>query len=95
MFLFIPKELTSNKMGIIIKIENELVEVSLDTRTKRERNMKPVLQYSLEGGLIGEYPSVASAQRETGIQNISDCILGRRKTAGGYIWKAAEGENNE
>lgn len=38
---------------------------------------------------IKEYQSIAIASKETGINkcNISACIKGRQKTAGGFIWK--------
>lgn len=41
------------------------------------------------GDLINEFPSMCEAQRQTGIpqQNISRCIYGKCKQAGGYIWR--------
>jgi hypothetical protein len=52
---------------------------------------KPVLQYTLDGQLVAEYPSVNEAERQTGIKhsNIVKCCNGvyGYKTAGGYIWK--------
>ena len=50
---------------------------------------KPVLQYSVDGKLIKEWPSVREAKRKLGIDNssISRCCKGRQRTAGGYIWK--------
>lgn len=49
---------------------------------------KPVLQLSLDGFLINEFVSLYEAKRHTGISNgnISACILGKRKKAGGYLW---------
>jgi hypothetical protein len=53
-----------------------------------EKGLVPVLQYDLENNFITAYYSV----KEAGIKNnikpcsISNCINGRRKTAGGYIW---------
>lgn len=44
-------------------------------------------QYDLSGVLVAEYPSTNEAQRITGINNISACIRGVQKTAGGYLWK--------
>lgn len=39
--------------------------------------------------LVAEYPSLAEAERQTGInhQNISKCCLGKIKSIGGYRWK--------
>ena len=48
---------------------------------------KPIL--CINGDNITEYQSISDASRITGIStgNISACCNGRRKTAGGYIWK--------
>lgn len=54
---------------------------------------KPVLQFSLSGDYINEYPSAMEAHRQTDIHhaNICECCNGKRKTAGTngirYIWK--------
>lgn len=41
------------------------------------------------GELIATFPSTIEAERITGIHqgNISTCCLGKRKSAGGYIWR--------
>lgn len=54
--------------------------------------LKPVLQYTLDGQLVAEYPSVSEAERQTGINHrcISWCCLGKYKTSGDYIWKFKE-----
>lgn len=70
--------------------------------TKKHRNgifrnrtdqSKKISQYDKQGILIAAYPSLAEAERQTGISksNISHCCLGkyRHKTAGGYVWKYA------
>lgn len=50
---------------------------------------KPVLQYTKDGVLIKEWGSPVDATKETGIQNtnIVVCANGRRKSAGGFVWK--------
>jgi hypothetical protein len=55
-------------------------------------NCKKVKQYNLIGNFIKEYNSINEASKQTSINqgNISMCILGKRKTAGGYIWKYKE-----
>lgn len=48
----------------------------------------------LETGEV--YPSVSEAERQTGVhrQHISDCLNGKRQTAGGYHWvRFVEGDN--
>lgn len=66
----------------------ERISNSLTNNTKKS---KPVLQYTLDGRFIAEYPSAREAERQTGIfQNgISRCCLGYKKYShsGGYIWK--------
>ena len=51
-----------------------------------------ILQFSKEGELIAEYPSIAEAERQTGCNrgNICKCCRGERKYAGGFIWKYKE-----
>jgi group I intron endonuclease len=50
---------------------------------------KPVIQYNKDGFVINTFKSIMQAERETKIFNtsISACCNGKRKTAGGYIWK--------
>lgn len=65
-----------------------------DGRMKRpmafaKRPRGPVIQYSKEGVELGEWESVKKASEGTGVRlcNISSCITGRLKTAGGFTWK--------
>lgn len=75
------------------------IEYNLKYGTRQERISKnrkrKVLQYSSEGEYIAEYDGAIDAENATGIkrQNISKVILGKRHTAGGYIWK--KGGKNE
>lgn len=57
---------------------------------------KSVFCYSLENEFICEYESVAQASRETniGCTDIAKCARGKRKTAGGYIWRYADEVDN-
>ena len=49
----------------------------------------PIVQYTLDGTFVAEYPSITEAQRQTGIahQSISACCLGKRKNVCGYVWR--------
>ena len=49
----------------------------------------PVCQYTMYSIFVAVYPSIIEAERQTGISNgnISSVCSGKRKTAGGYIWK--------
>lgn len=50
---------------------------------------KRVVQYSLDGKYIKQYPSISSAAKELKKRPllISNCINGKYKTAYGFIWK--------
>lgn len=50
---------------------------------------KPVLQFSLQGEFVSEFPSTMEAERFINKKgrHISCCCRGARKTAYGYIWK--------
>lgn len=53
---------------------------------------KEVLQYDKQGTYIGHYNSITNAVIATGVgrTSISNCLHGRSKTAGGYVWKYKE-----
>lgn len=55
---------------------------------------KKVAQYDKQGNLIKIWNCMMDVQRKLGIKhsNICDCCRGKRKTAGGYIWKYVEEE---
>lgn len=50
---------------------------------------KTIFQYTQEGKLIRSFYSGGEAQRVTGINryHISAVVHGKRKTAGGYVWR--------
>jgi hypothetical protein len=48
-----------------------------------------VNQFSLKGELVNTFESISLAQRTLNISNIRACIIGKQKTAGGYVWKYA------
>jgi len=53
------------------------------------QNKLPITQHDKQGNFIKEWGSACEVEREISISrsNIGSCIKGRRKTAGGYIWK--------
>lgn len=55
----------------------------------RKKLGKRIEQYSLENNLINEFSSIAEASRDTNIcrSTIGEVATGKKKTAGGYIWK--------
>ena len=56
------------------------------------RYMKNVVQLSMNGEFIAEYPSIKKASEVTGVNkgNISNCCRGWYKSAGGFIWMYKE-----
>lgn len=64
---------------------------SEETKKKmREAKNIPILQYDKQDNFIAEYCSAKEAARHIGIKNannITPCCKGKRKSAGGYIWK--------
>ena len=64
--------------------------ISLSNRNNPKQPCKRVQQYTRDGQLVAEYPSVMEAHRQTNINraHISSCSLGKLKSAGGFIWKA-------
>ena len=60
------------------------------------KTRKPIYQYDLNGNFIKKYLGVNEAQRETGINNISRCLTGKKPSVCGFIWKyESEVKNNE
>lgn len=60
---------------------------------KSEIASKPVLQYDKKGNLIREWKSATEASSAFGFKSVSsitNCLIGRNKTSGGYIWKYKE-----
>ena len=53
---------------------------------------KAVVQCDMDGTAIKTWPSAREAERNTHVafQNIYKCCRGKRKTAGGYVWKYSE-----
>jgi len=55
-------------------------------------NIKKIGQFLKDGTFVKEWAGIVIASKELSIfsQNISECCLGKRKSAGGYIWKFLE-----
>lgn len=87
---------TDNRLENLCLIEHNMHSLmhkeDRNTGTK-EKLSKPVLQYTLDGEFIKEYPSIREASRQTKINRgcIAYCCRKHpsHKTAGGSIWKYA------
>ena len=53
----------------------------------------PIRQFTKDGTFVKEWPSACEAGRQLGIfkQNICNCLKGRSKSAGGFVWRYAHG----
>ena len=52
-------------------------------------NKKPILQFTLEGEFVREWPSTVDVGREVS-GHICNCLKGRKKSAYGFVWKYKE-----
>ena len=57
--------------------------------TRNQRISKPVLQFTKDGELVKDWKSTNDVERNLNCSHssISECCLGKRKTAYGFIWK--------
>ena len=57
----------------------------------KEKLSIPILQFSKDGTLIKEWPSLNEAEHQLGIfrSSICNCLKGRYKSAGGFVWRYA------
>ena len=58
---------------------------------------RPLIQMTLDGEPVAEFISIAHASRSLGIsrRSLSCALTGAQKTAGGFIWKEKESEENK
>ncbi len=74
----------------IINVQGDCSPVVEDrTRMILENNKVPITQLSLDRKVIAQYSFTGEANKITGILGsaISNCLNGRTKTAGGFIWE--------
>ena len=57
--------------------------------TKKAKSKTPIEQYTKEEIFIKRYNSIQEAWKETGVffDGIKKCCNGKRKTAGGFLWR--------
>ena len=83
-------EKTRDKISIALTGKKQ----SNETIAKRvEKLKKPIIQHTKEGEFVREWDSTISAAKTLNIlsQSINGCLKGKTPTAGGFIWKYAEG----
>lgn len=79
--------------------QKEKLRKSSKERFKNKENhpcCKKIVQYDLNGNLIKVWEYINKASNELNIcqSSISLCLTNKRKTAGGFIWKYYDGDDN-
>ena len=71
-----------------IKVVEEVEDVKKETKTKR-RYCIPIVQLTMDGKPVETFGNTMDAERKTGINhsNITACMKGRVKSAGGFVWR--------
>lgn len=59
-------------------------------KEKYDFHAKPIIQYTMNGELVKEWPSVMDAEKSTGIDEVGRVANFKRKSAGGYVWRWKE-----
>ena len=85
------KKKISDSMTGIVFTEEHKKKISEAMTGNHNRPQKSVLQLSINGEFIAEYPSTREAEIQTGCNsgNICSCCMGKYKSAGGYLWRYA------
>lgn len=85
---------TLDEIGFVIHKTRDTVKRNLiqhglfeDFIRKRDSKNTPVLQYNADGTFIKEWPGITDAQNTLNIHHIGLVCKGKRKSAGGFIWK--------
>lgn len=92
---------TLSEIGHIIRKSKETVKKHLilhglfeDFLRKTDIKKASILQYSVDGTLIQEWPCITDAEETLKIYHIGAVCNGKRKFAGGYIWKYKKEDTN-
>jgi hypothetical protein len=69
--------------------KNPTESMLLSRKILSKERSKPIIQLTLTGEFVADFTSAKQAKLQTGITTIVDCLRGRQKTSGGFIWKYA------
>ena len=77
---------TTIKKGTFLsqEIKNKISKSLTGRESKKKRIVK---QLDMNKNLIKEFSSITEAKIQTGIKGIGNVLIGRAKTAGGYLWE--------
>ena len=77
--------------GFRWKFENETRdENEINFVDKRKMRTRAIIQKTKDGKVVAKYDSIKEAQEKTNVTSIANCLCGRYKSAGGYIWEYLE-----
>lgn len=82
--------------GYIFRYSNDCEDIKQGTYSKNDKK-RNIIQYDYNYNMIKKYESLTMAYKETNVNKSSICMVcnGKRKFAGGFIWRYAdEVENN-
>lgn len=82
----------ANDKAIYNRFRDGLKRFSEVRETSKKCKAKRVVQLTLDGSVVKEYPSLHEVERETGwlFTSISACCNGATKTSHGFVWKYIE-----
>ena len=89
-FVFLNEDGSVDKEKSNLEWKNHRDNCNHGTRNERvaKAQSKPVLQFTLDGEFVREWPSTMECERNGfSSGNVSACCRGEKKTAYGYIWK--------
>jgi hypothetical protein len=79
-----PGYSTSRKGQKVSEVEKERLQKLAIGNTYRSKQVK---QYTKNMELLNTFESITQAKKLTGINSIGNAVIGRSKTAGGFIWQ--------
>ena len=87
-----PKELKRQMQRQMNEEETAKSKISIPKEYKRNRKSYKIEKYDQNGNLLETFISLNEVFKQTGISksSISQCVNGRIKTSGGFIWKKVE-----
>lgn len=88
-----PLNNSLSNLKLLSDPEHKRIHRILDNGIKYayEAIKKPIIQLTKDGQFVDEYPSIAEASETTNISRTSivNCLKGRSKTSGGFVFKYA------
>jgi len=81
---------TKNNIALMTWEENRKKSYIDIKEGRNNKKSVAILQFTKEGKYIQEFYSISEAARRIGLNqssSISECLKGKNKTAGGYVWK--------